>query len=140
MYKVREITLPARQVGRGKRIICGKDAYDVLKDMGELGVETMQVLCLDTKSKVVDRQMVHIGSVDECSVSLACLFRPVVVSGCVRCLVAHNHPSGECMPSRADYKITKQMDKGCKLLDLSLVDHIIVGSDCFWSAVEGGAL
>ena len=40
----------------------------------------------------------------------------------------HNHPSGDPTPSEADLSMTKEIQKGCKYLGLTLHDHIIVGA------------
>jgi DNA repair protein RadC len=49
--------------------------------------------------------------------------------------VAHNHPSGDPAPSAADVRITRQLREAAKMLDLSLLDHVIVGNK---SADPGG--
>lgn len=42
--------------------------------------------------------------------------------------MVHNHPSGDPTPSEADLAMTKEVQKGCRFLGLTLHDHIIVGA------------
>ena len=56
------------------------------------------------------------------------IVRPVLLAGEYGFALAHNHPSGDPTPSEADLSMTKEIQKGCKYLGLTLHDHIIVGA------------
>ncbi len=56
-------------------------------------------------------------------------------------ILAHNHPSGNLQPSSQDKDITKKIQEACKLLDITLLDHLIVVSDgAFYSFADEGQL
>ena len=56
-------------------------------------------------------------------------------------ILAHNHPSGNLQPSLQDKEITKKIQEACKLLDITLLDHLIVVSDgAFYSFADEGQL
>ena len=55
-------------------------------------------------------------------------------------ILVHNHPSGDPTPSEADLSMTKEIQKGCKYLGLTLHDHIIVGRGRYVSFAEAGLL
>lgn len=51
-------------------------------------------------------------------------------------IVVHNHPSGNCMPSAADYIFTKNVEEACKLFSIILLDHVIIGNNTYKSIVD----
>jgi DNA repair protein RadC len=55
-------------------------------------------------------------------------------------VLAHNHPSGNLMPSEADKAITKKLKKACVLLDIVLLDHLIITKEGYYSFSDGGIL
>jgi len=55
-------------------------------------------------------------------------------------ICAHNHPSGTLTPSREDQLFTQSLSQACKLMNLKLLDHIIVGLDGYYSFVDQGEL
>jgi DNA repair protein RadC len=55
-------------------------------------------------------------------------------------VIAHNHPSGNLSPSAPDLKITKQIEQACKLMDVALLDHIIIGASGYYSFRDMGNL
>lgn len=79
------------------------------------------------------------GSEDSAVFSTACLYREVLLSGSSKIVIIHNHPSGGLNPSEQDVTMTEQLRKGCILLGISLLDHIIIG-DGYYSFREQGLL
>ena len=55
-------------------------------------------------------------------------------------LMGHNHPSGQATPSEADMKITKKLKDSGALLEISVLDHIIVAHDAYYSFDDEGSL
>ena len=56
-------------------------------------------------------------------------------------ILAHNHPSGNLQPSIQDKDITKKIQEACKLLDITLLDHlIVVPEDAYFSFADEGFL
>ena len=51
-------------------------------------------------------------------------------------IVVHNHPSGNCMPSKADYIFTRNVENACKLFSIILLDHVIIGNNTYKSIVD----
>jgi DNA repair protein RadC len=54
--------------------------------------------------------------------------------------MAHNHPSGNLMPSQSDIDLTKKMKEGGKLLEVQLLDHIIITTEGYYSFSDEGLL
>lgn len=55
-------------------------------------------------------------------------------------IIAHNHPSGRCEPSRADIAATRKLSDLALALDIELVDHLIITSASAYSMRAGGIL
>jgi DNA repair protein RadC len=53
-------------------------------------------------------------------------------------ILVHNHPSGQLFPSDSDIKTTNQITQGLRLLDISVLDHIILTSDGYYSMLDNG--
>ena len=54
-------------------------------------------------------------------------------------IVSHNHPSGNLLPSKLDKELTDKLKAGCKLLEITLLDHIILAPDnAYFSFVDDG--
>jgi len=77
--------------------------------------------------------LVAAGGFTECHVDLKVLLRDALINGCGRIILVHNHPSGDPMPSADDVNLTDRIKRGCQTVDIKLIDHIIVGSDRFYS-------
>jgi len=106
------------------------DAARLLRpEMEHLDHEEIRALVLDTKNAVVANVLLYQGTVNSSVLRAAEVFRTAVVRKCPGLLVAHNHPSGDPVPSPEDEDITLQLVQAGKHLDVDLVDHIIIGAN-----------
>ncbi|HXA15049.1 MAG TPA: JAB domain-containing protein, partial [Opitutaceae bacterium] len=55
------------------------------------------------------------------------VFRAAIREGAAAIICAHNHPSGDPMPSAADLQVTRQLREAAKIVDIILLDHVIIG-------------
>ena len=78
------------------------------------------------------------GSVSTSLIRVSELFREAVRENCPALVVVHNHPSGDPNPSPEDIKITEQIVKAGKLLDIEVLDHLIIGHQRYVSLKERG--
>lgn len=81
---------------------------------------------------------VYKGSVNTSLIRVSELFREAVRENCPALVVVHNHPSGDPTPSPEDIKITEQIVKAGKLLDIEVLDHLIIGHQRYVSLKERG--
>ena len=102
--------------------------------------EHVIVIALDARQQVIGFNVVSVGTYNECLLSIGETLRPVIVAGSSKFFLIHNHPSGITSPSTPDRVLTKKMQEACRLLDIRLLDHIIVGSSSFHSFQELGLL
>lgn len=109
----------------------------------EIGSDTQENLvlfCLDTKSNVNSYSIVHRGTINQSIVHPRDIFQRALLSNATRIIIAHNHPSGNPKPSDADNRVTERMVLAGELMGIELLDHIIVGSDDYYSYREEGKL
>ena len=97
-------------------------------EMVSLRQESLRVLLLDAKLRLVRAEEIARGSVNECLAHPREIFRHAVVHSAYAVVVLHNHPSGDPSPSAADHRVTKNLLEAARLLQINLLDHIILGS------------
>ena len=92
--------------------------------------ERVFVLPLYGNGKVLAKPiLVSVGHQDgTATIDAGTIFREALKAGAEEIIVAHNHPSGDPTPSKADYNTTIKLNDGASLVGLELIDHIILGS------------
>lgn len=103
-----------------------KQAYDYLKDMGNLRKEQLRGLYLNSRYQVIHEEIISIGSLTANIVHPREVFQPALEHGAIAVILAHNHPSGRVNPSHADLAITQQLVKAGEILGIDVVDHLII--------------
>ena len=73
-------------------------------------------------------------------VDVRVLFRIAIEHFATSIIVAHNHPSGSLKPSLEDIQITKNIKNAGEILNVTLLDHLIIGDNSFFSFAEEGLL
>ncbi len=121
------------------RVTSPRDAARlVLPEMGLLESEQMRVLLLDTKNQLIVVVTLYLGTVNECHVRVAEIFREAVRRNATALILAHNHPSGAVDPSPEDVALTRELVQAGHLLDVDVLDHLVVGAGAFTSLRERG--
>ena len=97
------------------------------------------LLCLfDSKFHLMEEVVLSRGTVQNTSISPREIFSYALRHHAVYIVILHNHPSGICEPSEADYALTKQVAASGELLNIPLADHIIIGDQTYFSFKEEG--
>ena len=102
--------------------------------------EVFYVVCVNTKNRIIGIHEVSRGILDASLVSQRELFKRVLLNNAAKIFIIHNHPSGVPTPSNADFLVTNKVKKAGELLDISLLDHIIIGDNQYYSFKENGKL
>jgi len=103
--------------------------FDVFgQEFMALRQESLRVLLLDSKLRLIRAEEITRGSVNESLAHPREVFRPAFIHSAYGVVVLHNHPSGDPSPSAADYRVTKNLLEAANLLQVRLVDHVILGS------------
>lgn len=115
-----------------------KDVYEYVRDMQYLTQEHLVVLGLNTKNHVLFRETVFIGSLNSSICHSREIFKKLIRRSCASGIIVHNHPSSDPTPSREDIEVTKRLCEVGAVTGIEILDHIIVGLDCFVSLKEKG--
>ncbi len=102
----------------------------------EYETEHFKAVLLNVKNEVLKTVDVSHGGVDGTAAAPRDVFRQAVREGAAAVLVAHNHPSGDPEPSRADLDLTERLAESATLLGIALVDHVVFGDGRFVSMKE----
>lgn len=108
----------------------------VFPHIGQYVQEEMWSLLLNSREQITHDVLVSRGTVDSTIAQPAIIFRDAIRLGASRVILVHNHPSGCAEPSHADILMTKRLRQAGELLDITLLDHIVVASDAWYSFAE----
>ena len=95
--------------------------------MAHLTAENVVVITLDTRLRMMQRHTVSIGTVNECNAHPREILRHVLIDAAYGFVLAHNHPSGDPSPSRADEVVTRRMVEAAGIMQVKFLDHIVIG-------------
>ena len=133
LYDVAEVSLAYNsKVSASERISIrsSRDAFDVLYNNWNLEAiehrEEFKILLLNRANKVLGLSEISKGGISGTVVDSRMIFQTALKANAIAVILCHNHPSGNLMPSEADLQITKKLKEGGKLLDISVLDHIII--------------
>jgi len=142
---VNEIKLSYSRKGNCERSISSsRDAVEVFRahfDADEMDYrESFFALYLNQANKVLG-----IKKISECGISSTLVDVRIVMQTALLCnatamIVAHNHPSGNLKPSSCDIKMTSQIKEAAGILNISLLDHVILTSDSYFSFADEGLM
>lgn len=97
--------------------------------------EYLYLLCMNNKNKLIGVFELSHGSVNYTIMSTRSIFIRAVLCAAVKISLVHNHPGGDVNPSAEDIRITKRVREAGELLEITLVDHIIIGNG-YYSFLE----
>ncbi len=116
-------------------------AYNLLLPyLADLPHESFVVLHLNPKQQCNAIQVLSSGGISGTVVDVRLLLKAAIEKLSSAIIIAHNHPSGNPLPSHPDIQITNQIRQLCTLLGIELNDHIIVGNNTFYSFKDNGKL
>lgn len=105
-------------------------------EMSLLDKEHLRVILLDTRNHVLDIVEIYAGSVNSAQVRVGEIFRPALQRLAPSIIVVHCHPSGDPTPSPDDVAVTRAIVQAGKLLDISTLDHLIIGQGGRWVSMK----
>jgi len=102
--------------------------------------EDAVVLFLNRANRVLGCYRISSGGITATVVDIRIVLG--IALKCLACgiILAHNHPSGEINPSHQDLELTRRLKEAAKLMEISLLDHLIVTSDKYYSFADEGVL
>ena len=102
--------------------------------------EEVKVLLLNRNNKVLGIYALAKGGITSCVVDVRIILAVALKALATGIILVHNHPSGNLQPSTDDKKITEQLNSSCKLMGITLLDHLIITKDDYFSFADEGLL
>lgn len=114
-----------------------KDVYDLLSaSFRNLTHEEVHVVFLRKDNKVINVKRLSTGTGQAILLDSHDILREALNQRAASIVIVHNHPSGNCLPSSNDIEQTQKLARTLKVLDVSLVDHLIVSETSFYSFAD----
>lgn len=107
-------------------------------EMAHLDQEHLRSICLDMKNQIQKVHTIYIGSVNASMVRIGEVFKEAIRLNSASIIVVHNHPSGDPTPSPEDVHVTQKIIEAGQLLDVTVLDHLVIGHGCHYSLREHG--
>jgi UPF0758 protein SSU98_1084 len=108
----------------------------LIDQIGHKEQEHLMAIYLNYHNQIVDERVISIGTNNRSIASPSDILRYAVRCNASSIIVAHNHPSGSVAPSGNDRDFTRDLMECCKLFDIVLLDHVVVGRDTYYSFRE----
>ena len=121
-----------------------KEVYELLKrnwDENKIGlVEQFKILLLNQNNRVLGLYEISTGGMTGTIADPKLIFIAALRAAAVNLILAHNHPSGSLKPSRADIELTRKIKEGGRLLEITVLDHLIISNEAFYSMADEGTM
>ncbi|MGY3766543.1 RadC family protein [Vagococcus vulneris] len=111
-------------------------AHQLIIEMKDLQQEHLLALYLNTKNELIKKKTIFIGSVNQSIAHPREIFRLAVKSSAAKIVIAHNHPSGNPVPSKQDILFTERLVKCGEMLGIEVLDHLIIAAEGYVSFKE----
>ncbi len=163
-YGIKELVIPFKGIGEAKAItiiaamelgrrrreetpaersILGssRSVYEYVKhNLEDLPHEEFWVLFLNRSGRVIDNVLISRGGTAATVVDVKLIMKEAVQRLASAMILCHNHPSGNCRPSKEDEAITKRIREAARIMDIDLYDHIIVCDNAYYSFADNGLI
>jgi DNA repair protein RadC len=122
------------------------DIYKMLIDSRVFPPETIEykeyfkVILFNQACKVLGISHISEGRTNQVAVDVKHIMQAAIRSNATGMTLCHNHPSGNCNPSRQDDLITKRIKDACTVMGISVLDHIIISPENYYSYADEGRI
>lgn len=117
-----------------------RDVLPLLSDIVNKKQEYFMCLSLNGANEIIEKRVVTIGLVNSSQIHPREVFADVIADRAAAVIFAHNHPSGDLKPSKADTQAHKQLTNAGNILGIRVLDHIIVSKKGYFSFSEAGLM
>jgi len=118
-----------------------KEVFDYLyHSLRDLRKEHFKVLFLDAKNQILEEKTLFEGTVDSSAIYPREIMKDALHYDATSLIFVHNHPSGDPEPSVCDKEITRELVFAAKVMQLRVLDHIIIGNNCYFSFADKGMI
>jgi len=104
--------------------------------MRDLKKELFKALLLNSQNRIIDIVEIIEGTVNQANPVIREILQKALQNFATSIICVHNHPSGDCTPSREDKEFTQELVQAGKILQIKVLDHIIIGDNNYYSFVD----
>ncbi len=116
-----------------------KDLFDYLYyNMKDKRRECFKVLFLDARNRVISAKTLFEGTLTASSVYPREVVQAALEHNAAALIFAHNHPSGDPSPSAEDVSITRQLVFACRVMGITVHEHLVIGDNNYFSFADRG--
>lgn len=124
-----------------KRVVSSKQIYELMEaDLADLKHEEFWIILLKRNSELIKKVRISSGGVAGTVADTKIIFNHALSELASSVILVHNHPSGTLKPSEQDTNLTRRIVKAGRLLDISMVDHLIFADDGYYSFRDDGVM
>ncbi|QNM84907.1 JAB domain-containing protein [Polaribacter pectinis] len=102
--------------------------------------ETFWVISLSNSNRVIGITEIATGTPTKVLINKRYIFQIALLTNASGIIIAHNHPSGKLESSRCDRAITQDIKKLAFLMEITLLDHLIITSESYYSMADEGEM
>ncbi len=129
------------EIMESPKIRSSNDVYSIFNPLlADLTHEEFWLLYLNRSNKILSRHKLSQGGISGTITDVRLIIKKAIELLASSIIICHNHPSGNLDPSEADTRITQKIKEAAGYFDISLLDHIIVTDNGYYSYADNGAL
>lgn len=133
-----KVSLPQISEAKGDYISGPKNIVEIMTKEAQVDRECFWVLHLDTKHQVIEKELVHIGTLNRSTAHPREIFKKAIINSCDGIITIHNHPGNSAIPSREDTTVWRRLRDAGEILGIDVLDNMII-TPCgkYFSELEG---
>ena len=114
-----------------------KTVYRIMiPHMKHLDHEECWALFLNKANRLIHKEMISQGGIESTIIDNRIIIRKALDRKATGVILVHNHPSGSALPSVEDIRQTQSLNKALKTCDLSMLDHVVIARDSYYSFAD----
>lgn len=144
LYTLKQVRVSRKRYeSEGCQITCPLACYNAIETLTQLSSspdEKFGIISLNSKHRLAGLHLLASGSLNSIYIEPREVFKAALMNNAKAIIAFHNHPSGEVEPSQSDLLVTKRIQEAGFILGVDLLDHLIIGYDCYLSMRERGLI
>jgi DNA repair protein RadC len=142
IYTLKQVRAKRRRYNlEGCQITCPLACYKTVQNILDLNsepVEKFGIIALNTKNEINGIHIIGSGTINNVNIEPREVYMAALMNNAKSIIAFHNHPSGDPSPSTMDILMTQRLKVAGEILGITLIDHVITGSDKYVSLKEIG--
>ncbi len=120
---------------------CSKDINQLFQPLlCDAVQEEFWILLLNQACKIIKHTKISSGGIDGTYADVRSILREAIINRSTQMALIHNHPSGNTTPSISDKQLTYKIKESCKIMNITLVDHLVVCDGDYYSFADNGLI